>query len=244
MEAIMIRGYLGVFIFIFLVVAGIATPAHAVTLDLDFSGTVGSGSVDALGLFGTAGNSLTGDQFSANVYYSVPRATILMPNSTEETVQPVTYALTINNQTVTPASLASFGPITSSQLQASTPQGCCGISANVITETAPPDTAGSFDSQLLLSLISTSLYPSGTQPNLLSPFAYTRQPSDTQGRDEFLLGGWNSTSDFTEEQLGFNVDNVSLSPTPLPSALSLFSAALSGLAGFAWRRRAAVKHRR
>jgi hypothetical protein len=243
--------YFKIFIFVLLALVRLSSPARAVTYDLNISGvvtapssTVGT-SIDTLGLFGPANASLTGDTFSANFYYSIPGATYIVQNQAEITVQPVTYSLTVNNETVTPASLPSFGPITFSQIQASTSQGSPGgIEVNVISETAPPDTAGSFDSQILLTLISSSLYPNGTQPNLLSPFSYTRQPGDTQQYDGFDLGGWNSTSDFGLETVNFTVDSVSLSETPLPPALPMFGSALLALAGFgAWklRRRPARK---
>lgn len=111
------------FVFILLAVAGLASPARATTYDLDFTGTISSNSVDALGLFGKAGKSLTGDSFTVNFTYSVPSAVISTLSSLgyqDAEVQPVTYSLTINNKTVTPA---SFGPITVGAINAESVQG-------------------------------------------------------------------------------------------------------------------------
>src|SRR5208283_1272067 len=119
MERTMPRYDFRTFVFILLAVAGLASPARAATYDLDFTGTISSNSVDALGLFGKAGKSLTGDSFTAVVVYSIPGATYAVQNQAEVTVQPAaSYSLTINNKTVTSASLASFvGPITSGLIQ-------------------------------------------------------------------------------------------------------------------------------
>ena len=208
-------------------------PARAATIDLDFLGTISSNSIDTLGLFGTAGNSLTGDTFSANLSYPIPGATVNYPNAFETTVQPVGYTLTINNQTITSA---SFGPTTSSQIQASTPQGSPGgISVNVQSGRITP---GSLDTQLLLSLISPNLF--STRPNLLSPFAYTRQPGDTQDGDQYSIYAFSNKSDFPVENINFKINSLTLSPVPLPAAFPLFGTALAGLAGVGWLKRRKV----
>jgi hypothetical protein len=207
----MTRCYFRTFVFVLLAVAGPASPAHAATYDLDFTGTISKNSVDALGLFGKAGRSLTGDSFTAIFAYSFPTATYTVL-SQDVYVQPATYSLTVNNMTVTPA---SFGPITFSEINAGTSNGLGsaygGITATVGTQRGATGASGTVNTMLELSLLSNILYPNGTQPNLLAPFAYTRQPGDTQGtQTQFSIHGGNSKSDVPGENVNLNINSVAL----------------------------------
>jgi hypothetical protein len=203
----------------------ITTPASAATFDLDFTGTVGLNSVDTEGLFGTPNASLTGDNFSANFYYAIPSATLRYPNAFSTAVDPLSYTLTINNQTL---NSAAFGPITGF-IQGASPANISPV--GIIADATTPLTT------LILSLLSPNIFPSG-QPNLGIPFSYTRQPDDSQlPQSELAIDGSNGPSIFPVENINFDVESVSISPVPLPAALPLFGSSVIALAGLAYTKR-------
>ena len=60
--------------------AGWALPAAAQTYTETYSGTIDSGSVDAAGLFGTAGGNIGGDAITTTWQYSLTNGSIIVNN--------------------------------------------------------------------------------------------------------------------------------------------------------------------
>jgi hypothetical protein len=185
--------------------------ADAATFDLDFAGAVISGT-DSLGLFGTAGNSLLGDSFNGDFFYSIPPATYqVLPQSVQ--IVPVTYSLTINGQTVTSSAFGS--PFGTNVVVAGTAVGQ-GDSYGVIQGNVTTLSAELY-TNLNLTLLSNILYPNGTQPNLLIPFVYAPQSGDIVNNNVFTVNNPNIPSNL--ETVTFSFSSISLtevSSVPLP----------------------------
>jgi hypothetical protein len=226
-------------------VFGLPGPAGAQEVEVTYTGTIiggdgatdGNAAPDRLGLFGTAGASVTGDTYTATYIFNTNLGTLTsacVPNSancssgtTAVTSPPgvipvVSETLTINGKSF------SFGGATY-PVNGATLEGINNGSSNPSTFFAEVEANGDLNSLRDDLTINNGSLPS----SLVTPFTYTVHSGDgADSTDSFFQ----ADTDGTIDRFEFSIASVTLAPVPLPAAAWLLVGGLCGL-GLASKRK-------
>ncbi len=224
-------------------VFGIVSQASATEVQVTYTGTIiggdgatdGNPAPDRLGLFGTAGASVTGDTYTATYIFNTSLGTFTssacLPasascSSGENTLSGPPPTLPIVSETLTINGHSfSFGgstfPVNSAEMA-----GIHGSSSsNVFAEVEANSDSSTLRNDLSLT--------DGSLPSsLVTPFTYTVHSGDgANATDSFFQADPHGVIDRFE----FDITSVTLSTTPLPSTWLMLLSGLVGLGLFAHR---------